>query len=347
MVKSVAEKQYGKRLWNQLKKPPWRTLILLLGILASFAFFYCLWSPGKRITDGRHDLRSNGIWLQHGWLGHDDWFKKHGRDKLLFRDSQKLENHAALLNGHGMKYVYPHLCPCQNDGSIALVDSDQTELFLNVFSEFDVLPWVGGVLDSHCFIDSEDWRSSFTESIAELFHDHPRLSGIHINIEPLPSGNTHFLTLLDEMRKALPRGAIISIAAYPPPTKFHPFPEVHWDEAFFREVAKRSDQLVPMMYDTSIAMPKVYTQIMSNWTSQILDWSKGTEVLFGVPAYEDANVGYHDPKVENLSSALRGVHASLASNKNLSNNYSGVALYSDWVMNQEKWQVFKEEFEND
>jgi len=43
---------------------------------------------------------------------------------------------------------------------------------------------------------------------------------VHINIEPMTSGDANFLALLDELRSALPKEKLISIAAYPPPTRF-------------------------------------------------------------------------------------------------------------------------------
>jgi len=62
------------------------------------------------IRDGRHDLRTNGIWIQHGWLGDDSWFQRNHRDKALFRSDQKVQELADLLGSHGVKYVFPHLC---------------------------------------------------------------------------------------------------------------------------------------------------------------------------------------------------------------------------------------------
>ena len=29
------------------------------------------------VSDGSHDVKTNGIWLQHGWLGDDKWFQRH------------------------------------------------------------------------------------------------------------------------------------------------------------------------------------------------------------------------------------------------------------------------------
>jgi hypothetical protein len=209
-----------------------------LGVLA---FAYLVWSPGKRVHDGRHDLRTNGIWIQHGWLGDDSWFKRNRKDKVLFRKDRQIQKLAELLAGHGVKYVFPHVCPCNPSGTIAPVDPVQTERFLDHFRDFAVVPWVGGVLDVHCSPGSPRWRANFVSSVVDLLKKHPRLAGVQLNIEPMPTGNSGFLALLDELRQAMPDGKILSVAAYPPPTIWHPFPEVHWDESYFRQVA----QLLP------------------------------------------------------------------------------------------------------
>ena len=75
----------------------------------------------------------------------------------------------------------------------------------------------------------------------------------------------------------------------------------------------------------------------------MLAWSAGKPVLLGLPAYDDAGVGYHDPKVENLQTALRGIHRGL-SRSPLPDNYQGVVLYSDWEMDEAEWKTFREEF---
>ena len=108
-----------------------------------------------------------------------------------------------------------------------------------------------------------------------------------------------------------------------------------------RQIAERVDQVVPMMYDTAIKQPKFYRQLMFHWTTQVLDWSGDTPVLLGIPAYEDANVKYHFPKVENLRNSLLGVHAGLSRSKILPNNYAGIAIYCEWEMNPEKWEILK------
>lgn len=332
-------------MWQHLKRPPWRTLLLLIAIPGAMGLAYLVWSPGKTIRDGRHDLRSNGIWLQHGWLGDDLWFKRTRKDKALFRDDQEIQDLADLLASHGVKYVFPHVCPCNPSGSIAPVDPVQTERFLDHFGDFKILPWIGGVLDVQCSPESPQWRTNFVSSVIDLLQSHPRFAGVQINIEPMPAGSKHFFSLLDGLRHAMPAGKIISVAAYPPPTRLHSFPGVHWDKDYFRQVASRVDQLAPMMYDTAVKLPKLYRHLMSSWTSDVLNWSGDTQVLLGIPVYDDADVGYHFPNVENLQNALSGIHAGLARSKALPRNYSGVAIYCEWEMDQQEWTYFKKEFE--
>ena len=57
------------KIHPQLSRPLTRIALPLLLVLGVLVLAYLLWSPGLDIHDGRNDLRANGIWLQHGWLG--------------------------------------------------------------------------------------------------------------------------------------------------------------------------------------------------------------------------------------------------------------------------------------
>ncbi len=332
-----------RKVWLALQRPPFRTLLLLLGTLSVLALIFRVWTPGKIITDGRHDRGTNGIWMQHGWLGDDAWFKRYGKDPARFRQAWSIIGVAQKLQRYGIRDVFPHLCPCQDNGQIANSDPAQVERFLDGFGDFRVMPWVGGVSGVQCFPQSAQWRSTFVSSVAGLMKRHPRLAGVHVNIEPLPSQAPGYLELLEELKRALPEGKIMSVAAYPPPTLWHRFPEVHWDEDWFRAVASRCDHMVVMAYDTGLRVPKLYEHLMAGWSRDCLSWAADTPVLIGVPAYDDADSGYHDPDAENLHHALAGIHAGLLT-KPAASNFLGVALYSEWEMDAAKWQIVENEF---
>jgi hypothetical protein len=207
------------------------------------------------------------------------------------------------------------------------------------------MPWVGGPNGGNVRLTTQKWRTVFTNDIAVLLKAHPRLAGVHLNIEPLSSGDTNFLSFLEQLHSALPQGKLLSIAAYPPPTRWHPYPDVHWDEHYFREVARRSDQMAVMMYDAGQRIPKFYQLLMVNWTQEVLNWSSGKPILIGIPTYEDPGVEYHRSEVENITNALWGVHRGLSA-KAIATNYQGVAIYADWETSAGEWRFFQEHFLN-
>lgn len=319
-------------------------LVFLIGLLLGLpALIYALWQPGSDRRDGAHDSGRNGLWLQHGWLGDDPWFQRNLRDPQKFRGPKQIAALLAPLRQAHIHYLFPHIGPCRDDGSLPPLDAKQTEAFLDASTEFQVLPWAGGVFGDHCHLEKPFWRQQFCSSVQKLFAQHPRFAGIQINIEPLPSGNADFLSLLDELKLALPKGKILSVAGYPPPTRWQASTQVHWDEAYFRQVAKRCQLLAPMMYDTGIRLPKFYEALMATWTEEVLSWAGDTPVLLGVPSYDDAGTGYHRPEVENLDTALRGIHAGLDRHP-LPSHFRGVAIYCEWEMDPQEWRLWQEAF---
>lgn len=320
--------------------------IVLLAVVLVPTLAYQIWSPGEIITDGRHDFKTNGIWLAHGWLGDEAWFidndREHQRD--AYRGPVHIAAAVARWRAHHITDLFPHLAPASPGGALPGADAAQVERLLNACDGMRVMPWIGGVRDAHCFPQNPRWRARFVESVRDLLDAHPRLAGVHLNVEPWPSGDVDMLTLLEELRAAMPPDKLLSIAAYPPPTRWHPYPQVHWDEAYFRQVAARCDHLAVMMYDTSIRLQKPYRKLMCDWTRQVIEWSEGTPVLLGLPAYEDQDVDYHHPRVENLDNALRGIHAGIASFGSPPANYRGVAIYSDWTTDAHEWATLRERF---
>jgi hypothetical protein len=328
-----------------LKRPPWRTIIPGISFLLALLIGYWLWSPGLDVRDGRHDRDQNGIWIGHGWLAGDKWFiqNKNTNQIARFRDTVQIRKLAEKLRRHHVTDVFPHLCPVELHGKLPAVDSEQTERFLDEFTGFKVMPWIGGPSGAVVRLYESKWRAEFAKNVRALLMAHPRFAGIHLNVEPLTSGDTNFLQLLTDLRAALPPDKIISVAAYPPPTRWHPFEDAHWDEAYFREVSRHVDQLVVMMYDAGQHNPKTYVKLMADWTPEVLTWSSGKSVLLGIPTYEDPGVEYHYANVENITNALLGIHRGL-SRQALPTNYQGVAIYCEWETSDSEWQYFQEHF---
>ena len=327
----------GKKLLLRTGKSVLRITGALALILGIPALCYWIWAPGSSAP--LPEYSNNAIWLGHGWLGDDSWFERNQRNKDDFRTVEKISALFKKLSDNKISTVYPHLCPAQLSGRIARYDSPQIERFLDVAAQYNVkvIPWLGGVLDESARPSNEKWRKNFVASVDELLKKHPRLAGIQINIEPMPSYEAGFITLLEELRPVTV-GKVLSVAAYPPPTRWHQFPDVHWEVEFIRRVASRCDQMAVMMYDTAIPLEKFYTKLMVDWTNQLADAVRTgkCELLLGIPAYEDAGVGYHYPRVENITSALQGISAA-----DHRKEAKGIAIYCEWEMDDAKWQNWR------
>ena len=324
-------------LQNKLAKSILRIIAALALVFGVLAGCYWIWQPGSNAS--LPVFADNAIWLGHGWLGDDGWFKRNNRNMADFRDVEKCAVLMQKLRDNGIATVYPHLCPAQSNGRIASYDDQQIERFLDIAAQcgIKVIPWIGGVLGESARPADEKWRGNFISSVDELLKNHPRLAGVQVNIEPMPSGDVDFLRLLEELRPVTV-GRKLCVAAYPPPTRWHPVSDVHWDLDYIRQVASYCDQLAAMMYDTAIPLEKYYIALMKKWTRELSEavQTTGCELILGIPAYEDADVGYHHPKVENLSSALKGISAAKPGDP-----IKGIAIYCEWEMNASKWDEWR------
>jgi hypothetical protein len=101
--------------------------------------------------------------------------------------------------------------------------------------------------------------------------------------------------------------------------------------------------MVVMTYDAGQDLGKTYQHLMRDWTREVLQWSEGSQILLGVPAYDDTGVGYHHPRVENIENALKGIHRGLE-DTGLLPVYQGVAIYSEWEMTDEEWAKLRRGF---
>lgn len=308
--------------------------LLILGVILGTS--YAFWNPGLSITNGRHDLGHNGIWLGHGWVGDDNWFNENAREKTIFRTRTVILELKQELDLHGIRDVFVHLTPTTVNGKIPEVDATQTKLFLELLPNKRVMPWLGGITGKSTFLGSIAWRKNFVSSVKKLLEKYPSFAGIHLDFEPLQNQDIGFLELLTEFRIVIGESKLISVAT--------PIPRIGfwgWDKDMFEKVSKISDQIVPMLYDSHIPLQKPYVTLISSWTRNILNWSNGKDVLLGVPAWDEPTASHH-PNVENLENALHGIHAALE--PKMPKNYAGIALYAHFTMDNLRWKTLGQEF---
>lgn len=304
---------------------------VLFVVIGLFITFYAVWSPGDNALRDSNNLQSNGMWIAHGWFGDQLWFKKYKKEPSEYDESKEylLIHKIKILK---IKYLYPHLCPANSRGQIPEIDLEKIKKFRIKCPSVKIIPWIGGSTDSTVDLGDKIWKAAFISSVKDLL-SHEEIDGIHVNIEPLASGDKDFLGLLSEIKK-IKGDKILSVAAYPPPTFFHPHASVHWDLGYYQDICSLADQVVPMMYDTALNYRKIYTNLVRQWTKEVIIASGDKEVLFGIPAYEDANVGYHNPLVENVFMAMPGIISGI--NSTPDDRSFSISIYADWTLDKDE-----------
>ena len=119
----------NNKLLKKLEKSALRIVAALAIVLGIPALCYWVWQPGSEEPLPKY--RNNAIWLGHGWLGDDSWFIRNNRNKEDFRSVEKISALFKKLSDNKISTVYPHLCPAQLNGKIALYDNGQASDFRN------------------------------------------------------------------------------------------------------------------------------------------------------------------------------------------------------------------------
>jgi hypothetical protein len=287
------------------------------------------------------DRGDNGVWLRRHWI--------HGGAKL---DVAEL---VSVLDGLGIRRIYPFLGPMDKDGKPGWRDEgqvhhyqpDQARRFFGKMKRLgphiDVTPWTGGVLDRDVRPTDQKQRDAYAGHMANITD--LGADGVHINVEPLPSQEPGYLELLRTVKEAIGADKTLSIAAYPPTTPLHPFPQVHWTLDFTKDVCMVADELVVMGYDTALTDPTAYEGLMATWTEDLLETlpapkDGGCEIVMGVPAYED-DKAYHRPNVENIEHGIRGVNQGLERLDEVPHHFRGIAVYSSWTTDADEWDTYQ------
>ena len=150
--------------------------------------------------------------------------------------------------------------------------------------------------------------------------------GVHLDLEPIPSGDSSLTTLLKEVRAAQAPGKMISLAGMSLTirgeisAKLHPKPKGNaivfsWNESDYQNLLPWVDQVMVMNYDTALRSKDEYilfTQYQTQALSQVFENAKDSvgrqvELKIGIPVYQHGRPGVFDPKIENLSTALEGI----------------------------------------
>jgi hypothetical protein len=172
--------------------------------------------------------------------------------------------------------------------------------------------------------------------------------GVHLDPEPILLGNTDLLAILEKTRSIIGSDAHLSISA----REITPLlPEADlifnrwftWRGDYYREIAKRVDQIAVMAYDSHMPTEWLYEQWLRHQvvalSSSLKDMT--AQIYLGVPTLEE-KTSSHDPAVENMVSGLRGTLSGLNDSDTQPDKITGVAIYPYWETTADEWQIYAE-----
>jgi hypothetical protein len=313
-----------------------RIAVLIPVLLGIPVILYWHWNPGPSSMIS-FDKKTNGIWAGHQWFTGRNVTS--GDTVTVSERDQFIEQ----LRSYGITTVFVHAGPICHDGSIVDLPSPFFSELQKVAPEILFLPWIGGDVKRYNLTSSQ-WRAALISTIWKL--QRQGIKGIHLDIEPLTSFHPGYLELLKELRTSLEKDFYISHATKrvaPVEVPFWPVTKYFWTKAFYISCMKYTDQTVLMGYDTRIRLKKIYTASIAMQTKKLTECSAEFphhSFMIGIPTYGD-NPSFHDPKVENIQTAVSGVRAALEIVKHNPASFEGVALYAHWTTKPHEWRWYE------
>lgn len=229
--------------------------IMLAAGLAGLAGRPAVLVPGH-VAGSNVDRQTNAAWLGVEWVSE-------------LHSANEIAALARELRERGITHAYVYVSYLKPDGSFNPTYSAAQELTYTLHAVdpgLDVQAWIGLPLrdgkGGYVDLTDEATRRAITEFCRELVQD-KGLDGIHLDPEPVVSGDTALLALLDEVRQAIGPEATFSIAARRiQPLALGPLAGLldtfAWRPSYYRAVAQRVDQVAVMIYDSRLPLPSLY-----------------------------------------------------------------------------------------
>lgn len=308
-----------------------RRLLLAALLLGLAGVGYWGWVP-DRIDAARCRLGANAAWIGVEWV-------------LQPVADAQVSDLAVRAREQRLRYLFPFTASLRPDGSFSPTFGSAAAFvrqFRRVNRETALLAWVG-IPAENTDLASPQSRAAIVAFLARLLRE-DGFDGVQLDVEPLASGDAHYLQLLDELRVAIGPARLIGVAALPwrsaPEARLSLAQGYRWDGDYYRQVAERADQLAVMAYDSAAPTAALYRLWMREQTRGLLGSLAGSraELLIGISLSREST-GSHHPGAENLRSGLAGLCAGLAGAPG-AERVRGVALYPEWEASADDWQLW-------
>lgn len=314
----------------------WKITFLSLALLLLILIWIFVFGINSNQAGQYFNKKSNAIWIEHKWVEEDISEKE--ISELVFK-----------LSEYQFDTVFVHSGPLKSDGTIDADTYKFAERFLEYARKYNdeikYQAWLGQVRSS---IDLSDpfVRRNIVDQ-AQILTKMIGFDGVHYDIEPVWDGDLDFISLLKETKEVLKDEKKISVALaefipnYVIRTlgNFYEFNNYN-SETNFKNVGEYADQIVVMVYDTSISRSWLYRFLVKEQCIWVTRLYKDKEVFIAIPSYDEATDAF-DPLIENVENGLLGIIAGLNNFRSRERNFMGVAIYAYWTTSDEEFETYK------
>lgn len=310
-------------------------VVLFVGGLAAGGTALALHARGTPSPTAR-SAHSDALWMGHAWVD--------GK-----RSQADVDALARRLDGTGIRDLYVHAGPLQDDGTLPADRHPRgpwlVEALHRAVPGIRVHAWLGDVIapDRMVLTDARTRERVLAGARAVLADG---FDGVHYDFEPVEDGNPGFLALLRDTKElAHADGRLVSVAAH----QVEPLPGLRrpltlavdprwWSTRYLGQVAGLVDQIAIMSYDTAMPTSAAYTGYVRRQTEIALRAvPAGTGLLIGLPAYHQDTFTHR--RSETVAAAVRGVR--LGAGDAPPRPGFGVALYVDFTATETDWRDYR------
>jgi hypothetical protein len=183
----------------------------------------------------------------------------------------------------------------------------------NMSHQFQYVGWTGTQADPNATLGNFT-TTGIDQTVSSLYK--AGFDGILIDLEPVPNDSPQFLTMLQDFRDAINKfapGMILGANTMAVYGGIEPGHEWAWDPNYYHTVSQLVNFVSPMLFEsgkTSFNDYLQYVELQVQTTSQF----SASPIIYAIPNWY-TNSTYHNPKVENITSAILAFRAYLNNQK--------------------------------
>jgi len=239
------------------------------------------------------------------------------------------------LKQHEIKYLFVDIGDINQNGEI-ITPSNEINNFLNLIEEYETENNYDFILLPYTEVNTYDYDITNFEFRDNFVKEHLNLvelgfDGVYVDIEPVRLEQKQiYLNLLENLEKQMPEEKILGVYSGVV-SEYQTNNEWEWDINFYNKVSNRVDLIFVPGYDYNINDKNKYQDKIKEQINILSSRRFNSYFMLGVPT--------HKQGAETIENALTAYSLELKQNPN--NQFLGTAIFAEWTIDENKWEVFE------